>query len=141
MEKRFFSFWALVTPSSIEGQWVAHALDFDVVSQGNSIEHALEMLREATIFVIESDLNSGREPHDRVAPTECFEDLYDVLKNGQPYSAVQRGSLPAGEIAAAAVAMVLCFTRKKADIVNVLGDSFEVPTGLIATSLHGQVHC
>ena len=42
MDERVYNIWVIACPSkSIEGQWVAHALEFDVVSQGNSLEHAI----------------------------------------------------------------------------------------------------
>ena len=38
---------AVVYRGEASGQWVAFCLEYDIASQGDSEEHALEMLREA----------------------------------------------------------------------------------------------
>lgn len=59
----------------LPGQWVAHCLDFDVMSQGDSLRHSLAMLSEAlTIVVHESDLSR----HKR-APEEDWEEFRKVM--------------------------------------------------------------
>ena len=56
----------------VPGEWVAHCLDFDVVTQGNSRAHALRMVREAVEIVVREDLAAGRNPHARRAPPEFW---------------------------------------------------------------------
>lgn len=51
-------------------QWTAHALEFDVVSQGTSPKHALEMVQEAVELVLADDVHQGRDSTTRRAPEE-----------------------------------------------------------------------
>ena len=99
----------LVTPASglQDGdQWVAHCLQLDVVSQGNSIEHAFQMICEACWMAISSDLADGLDPFLREpAPDEAWAPYYEIMKNPVPLSRVpveRRGSLKAiaGELVA-----------------------------------------
>ena len=49
-----FTYRVLLEPAlDVPGQWTAHNLDLDIISQGNSPEHALAMIREATQLVVE----------------------------------------------------------------------------------------
>lgn len=59
----------------VPGQWLAHCLDVDVVTYGNSLKHALDMAREAVDLVIKDDLASGLEPMERSAPREEWESV------------------------------------------------------------------
>lgn len=62
---------------------MSHCLDFDVVSQGDSIEHAFKMGMEATRMVLAEDLSAGREPHARRAPQRYWDALYTMLQKGR----------------------------------------------------------
>lgn len=65
-EQKAFSGWAYVTRASdVEGCWLAHLLDFNIMSMGDSPQHALEMVREAAGLALVDDLNHGRDPHAR----------------------------------------------------------------------------
>lgn len=78
-----FRLWALIERSpDIEGEWVAHCLDVDVVSQGTSVMHALDMLGEAVMMTIVEDLDGGSDPLLRRAPNEYFERLHKVVMSG-----------------------------------------------------------
>lgn len=79
-----FNVWVMVRPAeSVAGQWIAHCLDFDVVTQGDSLEHALAMVHEAAVMVALDDLNSGRDPLDRRAPESSFGELYCLFERGE----------------------------------------------------------
>jgi hypothetical protein len=54
-------------------QWVAHCLDLDVVSQGDNLAHALQMVAEASAMVVAEDMKRGAEPLARRAPDECWD--------------------------------------------------------------------
>jgi predicted RNase H-like HicB family nuclease len=55
----------------LPGTWVAHCLDFDVMSQGISRQHAFHMIGEAIELVIAADLAEGLDPRTRApAPLE-----------------------------------------------------------------------
>jgi len=104
LHREWFPCWALIRPAEdLPGQWVAHCLEFDVVSQGDSPKHALEMIVEATAMVIEDDLNSDRNPHSRRAPSEFWDELRRIQERGQKVDdlevflarrGVQQGQLP-----------------------------------------------
>ena len=86
-----YTAWVLIQPADdLPGVWVAHALDFDVVSQGDSVEHAMQMIAEAVSIVLEEDIESGDDPYARRAPDQFWERLYDVMAHGE--------RLPLGEI-------------------------------------------
>jgi len=84
---REFNFWFLVEPASdLPGQWVAHCLELDVVSQGNNLHQAHQMLMEACAMVLIDDLVAERDIYDRRAPKEFWDRLFDVVRHGKPCS-------------------------------------------------------
>lgn len=78
-------FWILFWPSEdIPGQWVAHCLNLDIISQGNSLAHAREMIFEAVALSLTDDLVASRNPMERPsAPPEYWEKLNHVLRRGK----------------------------------------------------------
>jgi predicted RNase H-like HicB family nuclease len=55
----------------LPGCWVAHCLDWDVVTQGDSPLAAAEAIVEALALVAEADLAEGVDPNERCsAPVE-----------------------------------------------------------------------
>lgn len=80
-QKRTFNFTVYLTRApDLDGQWVGHCLDVDVVSQGDSLKQAYEMTREAVEIVVLDDLNTGREPAERSAPREEWAAAYAKVK-------------------------------------------------------------
>jgi len=72
--------WVVLRPAEdVPGQWVAHCLEFDVVTQGNSPSHALNMAREATEIVVENQ----RDPFLRRAPDQFFVEFVKLLRNAR----------------------------------------------------------
>jgi len=75
-------------------QWYAHCLDLDILTQGNSVPHALEMITEAIALCIADDLENGRDPLDRPpAPLEDWEELSGILagsryEHAEPFDTV-----------------------------------------------------
>lgn len=65
----------VVFPSpDIPGQWVGHCLELDLVSQGDSEIHALEMVRAAVSGLYEYNVRHGLLPLQvRPAPPEVWE--------------------------------------------------------------------
>jgi len=59
----------------LPGQWVGHCLDLDVVSQGRSPSHALEMTVEACTMVLMEDRKRGLDPARRRAPIEFWQEF------------------------------------------------------------------
>lgn len=74
----------LTRAPDLEGQWVGHCLDVDVVSQGASLQQAYEMTREAVEMVVLDDLNANRDPSERSAPREEWEAAYASVKSLSP---------------------------------------------------------
>ena len=57
-------------------QWIAHCLELDLVTQGNTAEHAVEMIAEAIELVAESNVWHGQPPLTfRSAPAEDWDRL------------------------------------------------------------------
>ncbi|MCL2777752.1 MAG: hypothetical protein FWD73_07080 [Polyangiaceae bacterium] len=83
-----YNLWIVVHPpeKDVPGQWLAHCLEFDTISQGNSFEHALKMIFEAIVMVVHADRLAGREPMERRAPEEFYEELYALLGRGEKVS-------------------------------------------------------
>lgn len=79
------SFWILVHPvSDVPGQWVGHCLDLDIVSVGDSREHATQMVMEAVSTCLVDDLEQGRQPFELLdkAPQEHWDALERVTRKG-----------------------------------------------------------
>jgi hypothetical protein len=86
-----YSAWVLVYPAAdLPGAWVAHALDFDVVTHGDNAEHAIRMVIEAVGMVLEEDVADGCDPYSRRAPAPFWERLQYIMEHGE--------RLPVGEL-------------------------------------------
>ncbi len=60
----------------LEGQWIAHCLETDIITQGNSAPEALEMIAEAIEVIAIQNVSKGRPPIIfSNAPPEVF-DMY-----------------------------------------------------------------
>lgn len=69
----------------LPGQWVAHCLNIDVMSQGSSPLEARDSLMEAFAIVFEHEISCGRNPMDRRAAPEEYFDLWNrVAERGRP---------------------------------------------------------
>jgi predicted RNase H-like HicB family nuclease len=80
-----YTTWLVISRAKdVPGEWVAHALDFDVVTQGSSAEHAREMAIEAVGIVLTDALSDGRSPFEHRAPEECWRPLLQILEHGRP---------------------------------------------------------
>lgn len=73
-----FTSWVVVEPAEdIPGEWVAHCLSFDVISQGSSPQEALDAMAEALTMTVADD------PSEHPAPDEDWERLVDLLERGK----------------------------------------------------------
>jgi predicted RNase H-like HicB family nuclease len=81
----------LVTPAKdLPNQWVAHCLNIDVVTQGDSIQHAFAMAREAVLQVVADDISQGLDPFSRPsAPEQCWEQVTQTIRHGVPFETIQ----------------------------------------------------
>jgi hypothetical protein len=85
--------WLMVKPSaSLPGTWVAHVLDVDIVTQGDSLGDAIEMAVDAYVMALLDDLTKGRDPRARRrAPPECWEELEHVMQRGERVEGAEAG--------------------------------------------------
>lgn len=89
-----YAFWIIFRPAAdIPGQWVAHNLDLDVVTQGDSLTHAILMAQEATEMVLVDDIAAGRDLMDRRAPGKHWDDMWKTIRGKD--SVPLRGNLAA----------------------------------------------
>ncbi len=84
-EERVFSAWLIVHQAEdLPGQWVAHCLDFDAVTQGNSLGDAVRMAYDAVGILVLDDLSHGLDPYGRRAPQSYWDELYAMLEKSTP---------------------------------------------------------
>jgi predicted RNase H-like HicB family nuclease len=84
-QKGVYTSWVLLLPAEdVAGAWTAHALEFDVVTQGDSAEQAFSMAQEAVGIVLADDLRRGASPHARKAPADCWLPLLEIFESGAP---------------------------------------------------------
>jgi predicted RNase H-like HicB family nuclease len=72
-------FITLQRSDEMPGKWVAHCLDVDVVSYGESLKDAIDMIKEAVEMVFVEDFSSGREPLERRAPKVLWDEMWKNL--------------------------------------------------------------
>lgn len=83
VRRRCINFWVVVRPAEdVEGQWVAHCLDLDVVTQGNSIAHAFQMAVEAIAMTVAESLELGIDLLSHRAPDQDWEALAQIQREG-----------------------------------------------------------
>jgi predicted RNase H-like HicB family nuclease len=93
-QPRAHSFWFLLRKADdVPGEWVAHCLELDVVSQGRSVDHAAEMLFEATAMALVDDIEHGRDLSGRRAPEPFWDELWKVVREGEPFDATKLADL------------------------------------------------
>jgi len=56
--------------ADVPGAWVAECIPLGVVTQGDSLKHAIDMLAEAVDMVIDDDLQRGVDPLQTRAPLD-----------------------------------------------------------------------
>jgi len=84
--------------------WVAHCLNWDLVSQGSSPSHAIKSVAEAIVLAIEEDIAADLDPDDRLpAPAEDWELFQRTLQNGMRVAAGDVDRLPGRTAVVAAV--------------------------------------
>ena len=70
----------------VPGQWIAHAIENDVVTVGDDVEHAIHMGIEAAVCVAFEDYSLGIDPRERgkKTPSEVRERAYRLVEEGEP---------------------------------------------------------
>lgn len=77
------SSWVLLEYDSAVCQWVSHALELDVISQGATQEEAVRMVVEAMRIVVAHDWANGLDWTQRRAPREEWKRLEDLMARGK----------------------------------------------------------
>jgi predicted RNase H-like HicB family nuclease len=128
--------WILIEPApDLPGTWVAHCLDFDVITQGSSLHHAFEMAQEAIEMTVLGDLAAGRDPRERRAPDEYWKRLWRIVERADRRPS--RGPLlPKDESGVAAFAAEMVFASKKRRTGK--RSAPRVPKVPVALALSGQ---
>jgi predicted RNase H-like HicB family nuclease len=79
-----YTAWVIISPAEdVKGAWIAHALEFDVITQGDSAAHAFRMIAEAVALFLDDTLRRGGNPTARRAPPECWEPLLELFTHGE----------------------------------------------------------
>lgn len=129
MGMRSFNLWVVVKPAEdLPDQWVAHCLDLDVVTQGTSFQHAMQMAFEVSSMMVVEDIVAGRDPMACRAPAEDWADLYKIVAEGHqvPFAQLERG-VSRAYVKAVASQVVLSVQLQPVDHMCGLQPSFEVP--------------
>lgn len=80
-EQKMFSGWAYIHQAEdLPGCWVAHCFEYDIISTGDSPQHALDMVREAVGIALADDLNHGFDPAGRRAPDSEWDPLLRLFE-------------------------------------------------------------
>lgn len=93
-ERKVFTGWVYITRAEdVAGCWVAHCLEYDIVSMGDSPQDALANVREAVGIALADDLNNDLDPSSRRAPDEEWApllSLFDRATQQVPVNALDR---------------------------------------------------
>lgn len=72
-------------PDDLPSVWVAHVLDFDLVTQGNNPEHAIYMACEAVTMYLDFRMGQGLDPFEPfLAPPEDIQQYERIESMGAP---------------------------------------------------------
>lgn len=99
----------LTAAADVPGEFVAHCLDYDIMSQGRDPLHALKMVQEAIQLMAEHECNKGRDLlRRRHAPNADWTLFYKIMKTGKR---IEKPSDLGARVAAAAVMIVVKVKR------------------------------
>jgi predicted RNase H-like HicB family nuclease len=76
--------WVVISPAGdVPGEWLAHCLDLNIMSQGRSLAHALDMMIEAIDLVAAEDHAAGLDPRERTAPKEQWDEFAEHMRSAE----------------------------------------------------------
>jgi predicted RNase H-like HicB family nuclease len=110
------NFSVLIQPAQVSGQWLAHVLELDVMTQGNSVAHAFDMAAEAAKLVCaENERDAWRR-----SPEEDWRPFYEIMNDGATFE--ESADVPDGawvaaiiEVETPATAHPVLVVRKRID--------------------------
>lgn len=98
-EERVYDAWVVVRRAEeVPGEWVAHCLDFDLVTQGVSLTEATDAAIEAIGMVLVDDIDADLDPYARRAPQRFWTDLYETISESRPMGKLDVGALNQDEV-------------------------------------------
>jgi predicted RNase H-like HicB family nuclease len=110
----------------VAGQWLAHCLNWDVVTQGDSPNHAIAMMCEALDLVIEADEDDDFDSSTRpAAPIELWREFSSIQNNGTRISPADANRLAAAPNLSYAITM-LRVAKAEPKLVDTLPQLFVV---------------
>ncbi len=112
-EVRNLNLWVLIERDpDIEGRWVAHCVDLDIVSWGDSPAAARQAIEEAVTLAILDDLHAGLDPLERgPAPENVRKRLEELRKVGKPVDISQPDVAEREHVSRFATLLQLRFVR------------------------------
>lgn len=117
--------------------WIAHCLDWDLVSQGSTPIHALAMISESIQIVAEEDARAVLDPDDRPSADEAdWRDFQFAQAFGERVAGSQVDELPIH--GNPVIAVVLHY--RHADVSARRGEDVPLPPFLIAKLTNGDNH-
>ena len=60
----------------VPGQWIAHCLNWDLISQGDSPSHAAKSMAEVIVLAIDEDASEGLRADDRGPAPATYWDVF-----------------------------------------------------------------
>ena len=90
VRRAIHTLWFIAHPSDdVPGDWEAHCLEFDLISQGQSLIEALELCLESAAIHVRESLREQRDPYATRAPDEFWDLRNKVLDGGEKLSPEQ----------------------------------------------------
>lgn len=116
MEHKVYNLSMVFKPAEdVADQWVAHVLDFDVVTTGSTLQHALEMALDASLIVVRADVVVGRDPLRLRAPDEFWAQWQAIVREGTPLTTLGRLGGNALEAVAVLAQCIFAFSVEPAE--------------------------
>jgi len=92
MPGRNFNFWTVIRQvrQYPDEYWEAHCLNVGVVTYGDTLRHALNMIHEAVTMFVTDELKRGANPRDNTASSKDWDEFGQLVKNDiESFRAIQ----------------------------------------------------
>lgn len=131
MLRKFYNLSMLFErPHDLPAVWSVHVLDLDVVTQGDNLQHALQMALEAASMVVDWDLQHNADPLDRRAPDEFWDKFHQLVLHGHATEGLDVAS--ERDVQALALQGVCGFQLRPVELTERLPDPRHAPPAPVA---------
>lgn len=90
VRRAIHSLWFIARQSDdVPGDWEAHCLEFDLLSQGRTPHEALELCLDAAAIHVRESLRDGSDPYATRAPNEFWNLRNSIVEVGEKLSPQQ----------------------------------------------------